>query len=192
MNLGRGRFYRRPASTAASDYTTGSRGAGILPGVERVLLLLLLALSSVAGCGAPPGAVIDRSGSGSDASWPFWPQRMRIHPLTRITVDPTSEDLVIELRLEFTDRDEVTTRAVGQAYLALFLDPADIPLSPVQKWEIDLQSLDANRVHFDLVTRTYLFKLRVEPPTLPEQGIVRAFFASADGREFEDRLVMRR
>ena len=137
------------------------------------------------------------------ARWPFWPVHMRIHPLTRLVTGPAptsspapslggSGHWLLETRIEFTDADGQTSKAVGQMTIQLYESPT-MPLDQgrVKTWNADLTLLNVNREHYDDVTRTYLFRLGIEPNDLTEQSQLRALFVSADGQKFEDRLLVR-
>ena len=57
-------------------------------------------------------------------------------------------------------------------------------------WDLDLTDLEVNARHFDVVTRTYLFRLDLEETDLPAAVELRAYFESADGRLMEAEYVM--
>jgi len=117
------------------------------------------------------------------ASWPFWPESMRLHPLTRLALDPETGEQVIECRIEFLDPDGQTSRAVGQLTLQLYPE-AGTPTADnlaLQTWNQDLRELALNRRQYDVVTRTYLFRLQITQP-LPVGADLRAFFLSLDGQ----------
>jgi hypothetical protein len=125
--------------------------------------------------------------------WPFWPAKMRIHPLTRVAMDGNSHQLVIEARLEFLDADGHTTRAVGQVLFQLMADPDELDDAPPRRaWpEQDLRDLKVNRTRFDDVTSTYLFPIDVEESDLSGQPELRAYFLSADGGLMKARVPIR-
>jgi hypothetical protein len=114
---------------------------------------------------------------------------MRLHPLTRLAPDPFTRETVIEARVEFVDAERVTTRAAGVVHLKLH-DASSEGL--LNEWIVDLEDRQQNTLHFDTVTRTYLFKLQVDPATLPAEVLLRASFHGADGRDFEASAPLRR
>ncbi len=145
----------------------------------RFGLLAVLLLAGPLGCqsGAPPTQQPPPSAS-NGVAWPYWPQAMRVHPLTRIMQDPASGQLMIEARIEFTDRDGVTSRSFGDLRLELVDDDAG---TMIKAWEIDLRPTDVNKNHFDVVTSTYLFKLSTGGAPLPARGLLRSAYLGENG-----------
>lgn len=128
---------------------------------------------------SPSSAVIN-------ARWPFWPVRMRLHPLTRLTTDQETGEPIIEARLEFRDQVGDMVKSVGQARFDLHdRDPRLGVTRTLESWELDLRDIDVNRVHYDDLTQTYVFRLQlngIEPPT---DAALRAYFLSVSGRRYE-------
>lgn len=123
--------------------------------------------------------------------WPFWPVKMRIHPLTRVTTDANSNQMVIETRLEFIDAEGQTTKAIGQVRFELYAD-ASATGGPARAWpEQDLRDLDVNRLRYDDVTRTYLFPIDIKPEDLAGDPQLWAYFLSADGRLMKGRFAIK-
>jgi hypothetical protein len=172
-----------------------------LPRSFRAVILLAPLIGLLTGCppkqpglpqaqsadGVPPPNGQSASPIGPSAaqpaSWPFWPKSMRLHPLTRLALDPETGEQVIECRIEFLDPDGQTSRAVGQLTLQLYPD-AGTPTADnlaLQTWNQDLRDLALNRRQYDVVTRTYLFRLQITQP-LPVGADLRAFFLSLDGQ----------
>ena len=148
-----------------------------------VTLCLLVAVTACETSPRGPGgpAPPDRDEGEAFIAWPYWPARMRVHPLSRLVRDPALDREVVETRLEFLDRDLVTTRCFGEVYLELDVPSDEVPPSPASTWLIDLRDPEANANHFDIVTRTYLFKLdfgNEKPPTR-----IDATYVGADGQE---------
>lgn len=140
-----------------------------------------------------PNAAAGERSAENGASWPFWPAKMRIHPLTRVVPAAGAGRVVIEARLEFVDADNVTTRASGQLTLRLYAD-AQQPdgAEAIGTWNQDLRDVAVNRRQYDDVTRTYLFRMEVDAASLPEKPELRAFFLSATGREMSGRFTINR
>jgi hypothetical protein len=136
------------------------------------------------GCAADPEAG-SHPATGDVVIWPYWPTGMRIHPLTRLDQDD-EEQFVVESRIEFTDRDGVTSRAHGEIFLDLLPDVALDEVRPMKQWHVDLRHLPTNATHFDPVTRTYLFKLKIEAEDVARARVLRVTFVGAEGREFSD------
>jgi len=83
--------------------------------------LIVALLVAPCGCDGPkkpsPGQL---SGIASGSAWPYWPVAMRVHPLTRIVKrgEGTSrEQVIVEARIEFFDRVNHTSKAIGQIRL---------------------------------------------------------------------------
>lgn len=124
------------------------------------------------------------------ARWPFWPTRMRFHPLTRLATDAETGTTIIEARLELFDRDDFTTRGYGEVRIDLHDRWGRTGHDPIQMWEMDLKDLEANRERYDPVTRTYLLRLEPEPGhTLPEDPVLWGYFMSADGTRLGEESI---
>ena len=122
----------------------------------------------------------------ADGEWPFWPQRMRIHPVSHFVKDRSSGDLLIEVRIELFDHEGDTCKAVGRMDIDLFdADASKFMAEAIGSWTTDLSDLEVNQAHFDVVTRTYLFRLEVAEVAMPELPELRAFFTSGDGRHLQ-------
>jgi hypothetical protein len=118
---------------------------------------------------------------GPDAPWPFWPQRMRVHPLSQFVTDRSSGERLIEVRIEFTDTNSNTSKAVGLMDIELHDGDAPPQSEPITRWTADLWDLEVNSERYDDVTRTYLFSLRIEDHPVPATPELRVYFLSADG-----------
>lgn len=122
----------------------------------------------------------------SDEPWPFRPTRLRVHPLTRAIMDEDTSEPIIEVRIEFIDPQGHTTKGVGQIRIDLLAEKgskeADKPLAV---WSRDLRDLKVNFEHYDEVTQTYLFRLRIEGKQLPANPRINAYFLAADGLRLE-------
>jgi hypothetical protein len=167
---------------------------------RRSILIALILGVTLCGCkseqpaedGRLPAEWVDREFSGADEPppWPFWPTSMRIHPLTRVTTEAHSDKLVIETRIEFSDADGQTTKAVGQVRFELYAD-ASAAGGPIRAWpEQDLRDLDINRLRYDDVTRTYLFPIDIKQDDLAGSPQLWAYFLSADGRLMKSRFAI--
>ncbi|MHC5027192.1 MAG: hypothetical protein ACYTGR_10590 [Planctomycetota bacterium] len=159
-----------------------------LPTIQ-FLIALQLAL-----CGCQSGGTVGTDqpileGDQAMAIWPYWPTGMRIHPLSRIAID-LDGSTVIEARVEFTDRDAVTARALGFMRLRLYHRDNEIA-APIREWAVDLRSLDVNALRFDPVTRTYLIKLEIKPEELPAHGVLEVELQDPQGRQFIETAELR-
>ena len=128
---------------------------------------------------------------GGKAAWPFRPHDMRIHPLSQFVTDRRSGELLIEARVEFLDAYEHTTKGVGQLAFDLYdAAPGGNLSEPIRTWAKDLGNLTVNLEHFDDLTRTYLFRLEIDPARIPPEPELRAYFHSWDGRRMQDEFIL--
>ncbi len=181
-----------PISCAPSAGRMTSRVTPLRP-IRRLMWIggLVVATATAAGCvtGEPAGIPREappRNYRVDDGEWPFWPQRMRIHPLSHFVKDRSSGDLLIEARIELFDPDGDTCKAVGRMDLDLYdADASQFMADPIGSWTTDLADLEVNQAHYDEVTRTYLFRLEVEQVPIPALPELRAFFTSGDGTRLQ-------
>lgn len=164
-----------------------------------LVLCLCAGLLTQAGCvtngsGVGTGshaAMMTDGGQAIDTGWPFWPRRMRVHPLSQFVTDRATGKLLIEARIEFSDGYGHTCKAFGQIVIALHdADRSQFTAQEIAKWPEDLTDLDLNEVYFDDVTGTYLFRLEIQDITLPPESELRAIFHSADGMRLRAEYVI--
>ncbi len=161
-------------------------------------IILVLAPVTAILCGCPPAEkplivgpdlgdqARNTSTTTVSARWPFWPVRMRIHPLTAQTIDRRSGDLFIDARIEFFDQFGHTVKGIAQFRFELHdHDPGEGPARAIKEWNVDLRDMDANAVHYDTVTKTYLCRLGLEEPLDPGRRFLRVYVFSIDGRTFQ-------
>ena len=165
----------------------------------------IIALFGVAGCSTPsvraapitsasgPGAfVAPDEGPIVDARWPFWPVRMRLHPLTMLSVDPDSDQQIIEARVELLDQFGDTTKCMAQFRFELHdHKPQSAADQPLREWNTDLRDLETNRLHYDQVTQTYLFRLGLDEGAIAGEPHLRVFVVSVTGRKFDHTIPLR-
>ena len=160
----------------------------------RVLLVLVLpGLVSCAGPQGGAGAGNRPAFSDTPGIWPFWPTRMRIHPLTRVTTDESTGRMIVETRIEFLDAQGVTSKAVGHLALELVeTAPSQSVPNIVEIWNQDLRDPMLNQRQFDVVTRTYLFRLELDRQLFPQAPQLNAFFVSMDGQKLDASMKIKR
>ena len=125
-------------------------------------------------------------GEAETGQWPFWPSSLRIHPLTRLAIDTQTRQAIIEVRLEFLDPEQHTTKGVGQVRIDLASSStAAESLPPLATWSWDLRDPTVNRTLYDDVTRTYLLRLKVHLLKLGPQLQLRAYYLSATGQRLQ-------
>ena len=126
------------------------------------------------------------------SQWPFWPTSLRIHPLTRLAVDPQTRKSIIEVRLEFLDPQQHTTKGVGQVRIDLVTSGiAADSAPPLATWSWDLRDPSVNTTLYDDVTRTYLLRLKVDSLELGPQLQLRAYYLSAAGHQLQATYTLR-
>lgn len=142
--------------------------------------------SGIGGARSPSTESMAEGSAIVSARWPFWPTRMRLHPLTRRAADARTGAMMIELRLEFRDEFGDTTKAIGQVRCELHDgDPRAGLTTILNQWNSDLRDMELNRVHYDDLTQTYLFRLDAEAAPIPAQAHVRCYFLCVSGRRFD-------
>lgn len=129
--------------------------------------LLLLALASAGGC----DAVSLKGGSRTlvqTGEWPFAPESMRVHPFTALAQQNGRR--VLEVRIELLDQLGDVTKGVGDWRFELYAQPGRTrSRERLEVWEAEMNTLEQNERHYDPITRTYAFNLRVVEP-LPDDA----------------------
>lgn len=157
---------------------------------------LVVVIAALVGCDSSP-AVGDTPLTGPPRSaatapdWPFWPRRIRIHPLTRL-VEEVDGDTYVEARIEFLDARRDGTKASGSLELGLFDERRGRDdRRVIDFWQSDLADPQMNAARFDPVTRTYLFKLSVPADVFDLGPVLYVRHDSNDGRTMLDRMELR-
>lgn len=143
----------------------------------------------IAACAA--AAILAPVGCGPQAAdaprnWPYGPGTMRIHPITRIAPPASSSAGHAQVRVEFTDEDGFTTRAMGRLTATL-----EVPGREPQAASANLGDRAANRSAWDAATRTYLLSITPDPP-VPAGTVVtvQVQWDRVDGRIQRDSLTL--
>ncbi len=98
-----------------------------------------------------------------DQIWDIRPVRMRIYPSSRFVREDGKP--LLEARIEFFDGAGDSSKAVGELRFELFTAGAAAQTSSGQRlyvWAVPLLTLEQNQLFYDSVTRTYLFRLRLD------------------------------
>lgn len=109
--------------------------------------------------------------------WPFRAASVRLHPLTHAVLTADGRPL-IEARIEFLDAFDHNAKGLGFVRFDLVgsdrrgrrLDESEPGGGPLGRWEVDLNDLETNLLHYDEITRTYLFRLELDPALASEEG----------------------
>jgi hypothetical protein len=132
--------------------------------------VVLAALLAVLGCDsmAFKGDAVVHEPAANAAGWPFAPVSMRVHPFTSINYDPELQSLVLEVRVELVDQLGDVTKGVGDLRFELYAEEdkasQKMPGVRINQWDAPMTTLEQNRQHYDAITRTYAFKLRLNSP----------------------------
>ncbi len=126
----------------------------------------------------------------SNGDWPFKPALMRVHPFTSLRFDDSVGSHVLSAHVEFRDRVNDVTKAVGSFRFELYRVPERDGASVIQRqllyqWSASVQTTDQNVAHYDRATRTYEFKLSLNGS--PEPGsrlLLLVQFTDSDGQRF--------
>lgn len=111
---------------------------------------------------------------------------MRIHPITRIAQPASATPGRVQVRVEFTDEDGFTTRAMGRLTATI-----EVPGRAPQSASVALSDRTANRASWDAATRTYLMSVDPETPIVRGTAVtVRVQWDRIDGRIQRDSLVL--
>ena len=151
---------------------------------------LLVLLSFGYGCNTRKDAIQETFTQG-EGVWPFWPMSMRFHPLTRLVIKENEVKCTLEARIEFKDLEEDISKALGQMNIKLFEMHSDgRAIEFIENWDIDLENRKDNRTQYSVITRTYLFRLKLDTDKLRENMELVAKFNSADGQVFNASIIL--
>ena len=124
------------------------------------LLLLAVLVVSTGGCAKPKQPWTEGLWTDAPPDYPFVPNRVVIHPLTRAG---QTRDGAWRLRVHFffLDAWDDQVKGLGRVQVQLFADGRweGEPIEPVAWEEINLNDLASNRRHYDPVTRTYVLEV---------------------------------
>jgi hypothetical protein len=142
------------------------------------LICAVAVVLSTASCGPP---VAD-----SPRTWVYGPGTMRIHPITRIAPTTSVSAGQVQVRVEFTDEDGFTTRAMGRLTATL-----EVAGREPQSVSADLGNREANRAAWDAATRTYLLSIVPGAPIPKGSAVtVRVQWDRVDGRVQRDSMTL--
>jgi len=160
---------------------------------------LLLAASASTGCtwkGGPdasgPSTRAD-AGPREDSSdvWRPRPTTLRIFPSSRFVTaeSETGAHPVLEARVELTDAMGDAIKAPGRFRLDVHgASPSRDPIAGprLYTWDVPVRTLAQQRTHYDSVTGSYLFRLKLYEPQTARRGAgLRVVFTPADGSRLE-------
>jgi hypothetical protein len=111
------------------------------------------------------------------------PHQIRLHPFTGTrTFDQAGGVKGVEVRVEATNAFGDSTLAFGDFRFELYQFRATSPDPKgalLHHWELSLQDVDANMLHWDRITRSYVFKLQwTKPIPVGQRFVMAVSFAS--------------
>ncbi len=149
-------------------------------------LALVTVLVMVSGCQwkGGPGGTRGVGGDGKESVWEVRPASMRIYPSSGFRV--ISGQPALEARIELFDDLGDSVKGVGTVRFELYPvvgpERSDVG-ARLYGWEVEMLTLAKNREHYDSVTRTYVFQLRLGQPPQPGKPLrLVAEFADAHHR----------
>jgi hypothetical protein len=131
----------------------------------RTIFVLLVTTSIFPGCHFK-GANGPAGGNGRD--WPLRPVSMRVHPFTSLTSEGGAAAL--DARIELFDPAGDGTKGIGTLRFELYAEaPTEGRQGDARRlfhWDASIATLAENREHWDPITRTYRFLLKLDrrPP----------------------------
>ena len=158
--------------------------------MSRMACIICVAMVAVAGGCQPSPNVIDPYLEGPRAAQGkvprpvdlLLPQKIRIHPFTAIRVLEDRNVLGVEARIEALDAFGDPTKAFGDVRFELYAHRANGPDNKGRRlnvWQVSIGDPGSNMVHWDHVTRSYLFKLELTQQAEPaDRYVLVAIFAS--------------
>jgi|GEM_PF-1220847 len=160
------------------------------------IVALIAVLSCVAGC-TFKGNAVDPSGSMTSTAsgepvWQLQAVTMRVYPSSRFRID--SGQAILDARIELRDGMEDPVKSVGKFQFNLYEGGKPNQPSTDKKlyaWQVPLLTLTDQRRHWDAITRTYTFRLKLDAPIDPEHytSLV-VWFTANDGRRLETSAVL--
>lgn len=122
--------------------------------------------------------------------WRIRPIAVRVYPSTRFVEEDGATTLMA--RIELLDEMGDTTKGVGDMRIELYAAGGPNVASVGQHlytWRIELNTIEQQRRHYDAITRTYLFRLRLQDEVSARLGTVLVVtFTEPQGGRLTDRV----
>jgi hypothetical protein len=170
--------------------TMDARVDAISVGGTMSLAALVLTAFWLAGCELFKGGHASPAAVAGD-HWQIRPASVRVYPSTRFV--RYDDKIALEARVEFQDELGDPLKAVGTLRFEIFrLNRLGIAeQKSLYSWHADMLTRNANKEHYDAVTRAYLFRLGIEqlPPDLP-RVLLRVMFTPPSGPRLEAEAVI--
>lgn len=141
---------------------------------------------------ASPRVADNLPDDGGDPVWLPTPQSIAVYPSTRFAM--VEGNLALEARIELRDEMGDPVKAPGRFDITLE-GPQRAGMTPMDRtlyrWQVDVRTLADQRRHYDPVTQTYLFTLKLNELAIPRQTmLVKASFEKRDGRVLKGELAI--
>lgn len=154
-------------------------------------------MAGLTGCADKPRPWTDGLWERTPPDYPFVPDRVLVHPLTRAATTREGE-WSLRVHFFFLDAWDDQVKGLGRVQVQLFAagEVAGEGIEPVAWEEINLSDLTTNRRHYDHVTRTYVLEVpqAAMPDWLP-RALDELEAAKVEGdvayRSFAGRLTIR-
>ena len=157
--------------------------------------LVVLLIGAQAGCVFKGARQIFLPRPAHPDIWHPQPVRIRVYPSSRFNTDSDSQTVVLEARIELLDDMDDAIKGVGQFHFELLGKPGRGRTAldrRLYSWDVAVFTLEQQTRRYDKVTRTYLFRLKVDEPFLPPRDTtLKAVFVPPTGHPLEDQTVIR-
>ncbi len=131
---------------------------------------------------------------GDSTSWSPQVSSLRVYPSTRFVREQGGN--VLNARIELLDQMGDSMKASGTARFDLFAsDESGAALGQrLYHWDVALHTLEDQRLHFDEVTRAYLFRLQLDDQaTVTRPTMLRVTFTrGSDGKRLQTQAPIER
>lgn len=137
----------------------------------------------------------ERHATIDDASAQVWsgrPWRARVYPATRFAEDQSKS--ILEARIELVDDMGDPVKSAGRLRLELFARSAagkpDIG-QRLYSWDVSILTREDQQRHYDPITRTYVFRLKLDESHTPRiQSVLKVMFISPQGKRIEAQATL--
>ena len=154
--------------------------------LRALVATMLLVLLPSAGCQLSSAGAARGAHRSDNGVWPFQPESIRVHPLTRL--ETTDDGAVLETWVQLLDGDGYPLRGLG--LLTVRLENAGPGYMHRYEWTVELESTANTDVRFDPVASAYMLLLEVDPDTLPTRPRVYAALQTPSGNRLSGRLSL--
>lgn len=140
---------------------------------REVLALCMIVLAGLSGCQWKGGPGSAQTQPAAPEIWRPEPVTMRVFPSSRFVKE--GEQVSLEARIELLDAMGDSIKWAGMFRFELYASgTASGPAlgQRLYSWNASVLSLDDQKQFYDPITRTYLFRLRLDDAVTPQQETV--------------------